>query len=282
MSSTKTRFGKAVEFNREVLGFKPPQTASALLKRDGQISVMQLMEEATELGDAVIEDSLTDQVDALVDSIYFAYGTLFKMGIREHVLDEIFEVVHSANMTKAIGVKKGREVEGAVDAIKPKGWVGPEEQIAKILDRPNKSIVLEGPNGAGKSALAKHLALKYNLPVVHTIKPKNYPQLVVSQQLSCCEEGCKAIFDRCQAISGLVYSGAGDLLDAKRLADEAIVIYCTADGERDVDKPHYDTELVEATKDQKAIRAKYEEVMGVIPHIKFNFKQSEYSSLQLK
>lgn len=70
------------------------------------------------------EDDLVAQADALADIIYVALGTASEMGLP---MDKIFDAVHKANMTKE-PVKDGK---GKVS--KPVGWVGPEEEIRKII-----------------------------------------------------------------------------------------------------------------------------------------------------
>ena len=37
-------------------------------------------------------------------------------------------------MEKKLGTVAKRAVEGAADAVKPEGWVSPEERIIEILD----------------------------------------------------------------------------------------------------------------------------------------------------
>lgn len=67
---------------------------------------------------------IAEVADALADIIYVALGTANEMGLP---MDKIFDAVHRANMAK-VPVKDGK---GKVS--KPEGWVGPEEEIRKII-----------------------------------------------------------------------------------------------------------------------------------------------------
>jgi predicted HAD superfamily Cof-like phosphohydrolase len=84
-------------------------------------------EEAANLNDVV------GQVDALADTIYFAIGGFIRMGVPHHKIEPILMAVHKANMEKKKGSKAERKVQSDLDATKPEGWVGPEEDIMRIL-----------------------------------------------------------------------------------------------------------------------------------------------------
>lgn len=72
---------------------------------------------AMNLGDA---DGI---VDALIDQIYIAYGTLNLLGID---IDKAFARVHAANMKKERGEKPRRyKMKQEYDVIKPEGWIAP-------------------------------------------------------------------------------------------------------------------------------------------------------------
>lgn len=70
-------------------------------------------------------NNTVDQVDAMIDLIYLALGTLVEMGVKP---DVPFDLVHQANMGKLWEDGKPRLVDGKVK--KPKGWEGPEEKIS--------------------------------------------------------------------------------------------------------------------------------------------------------
>lgn len=121
-----------VEFNQQILGIEQ-RPIGKLPKPEFEISVKCLNEEIGEFVDNYDVDDFIGCVDAMVDLIYFANGVLYKMGLTAQEIDSCCEVVHNANMEKKRGVNSKRAVEGAADAVKPDGWVSPEERIAAIL-----------------------------------------------------------------------------------------------------------------------------------------------------
>jgi predicted HAD superfamily Cof-like phosphohydrolase len=87
-----------------------------------------LLEEVGEFTDAAIKGDMVEAADGLADIIYVALGTAWQMGIP---MDKIFEHVHNCNMKK----QRGQTTRGNdVDAIKPPGWIPPNQGIAKLLE----------------------------------------------------------------------------------------------------------------------------------------------------
>lgn len=123
---------RVFDFNAKVVGIEPRRLGE-ITPGHPEISwlVGVLQEEAQELAKA---ETLVDQVDALIDSIVFAMGGLYRLGLTEEQALECFHAVMDANFEKKAGQKKGREVEGVKDAIKPEGWKGPEARIKEILN----------------------------------------------------------------------------------------------------------------------------------------------------
>ena len=79
-----------------------------------------LQEELDELRDA---DNADDAVDALIDLVYFAIGTLDAFAVDT---SEAWARVHAANIAKEPGIKPERPNEyGFPDMIKPVGWKAP-------------------------------------------------------------------------------------------------------------------------------------------------------------
>ena len=128
----------------------------------------------------------------------------------------------------------------------------------------SKSIIIEGPNGSGKSYLAKQLADRYKLPLIHSTRPDDPCDAIdkAFRQYHLAESGVY-VFDRNHAISRLVYqkNTAGTLEEIilqaimQQLPLSSTVIYCTGQGERDTNKPHYTPELIKETTDnQKEIK----------------------------
>lgn len=80
--------------------------------------------EATENGD------IYEQIDAMIDNIYFALGTLVEIGVYP---EKIFEIVQNANMSKLWEDGKPRyNKDGKV--IKPNGWIDPHNKIKFEID----------------------------------------------------------------------------------------------------------------------------------------------------
>ncbi|GAB2027942.1 Cof-type HAD-IIB family hydrolase [Lactovum odontotermitis] len=80
-------------------------------------------------------DALTSQTDALIDLLYFTYGSLVLSGVDPY---EIFNIVHKANMAKIFpdGSPHFDSVTGKL--LKPDNWqdkYSPEEDIQKELER---------------------------------------------------------------------------------------------------------------------------------------------------
>ena len=120
---------RVVSFNQSVVGIAPrPLTPFAPDEKTWMVRVLQ--EEADELGEAT---TVVDQVDALVDSIIFAMGGLYRLGLTHEQATRCFNAVMDANFEKKAGQKAGRVIGQVSDAVKPEGWVGPEARIAEIL-----------------------------------------------------------------------------------------------------------------------------------------------------
>lgn len=79
-------------------------------------------EEHDELADAVYSKNAEEIVDALIDTIWIACGTLDLLGVD---FDKAFSEVARANNMKERGIKPGREQSQGFDVIKPTNWVGP-------------------------------------------------------------------------------------------------------------------------------------------------------------
>lgn len=119
------------QFNRELLGVQ--QTGIRLLTdKERDYTHHCLVEEADEMRDAGMAQSVPKQVDAFVDSIYFALGGLYRMGLSPEQVLQCCMAVHEANMTKKKGVNERRDM-GVEDVIKPATFVPPEEAIALLL-----------------------------------------------------------------------------------------------------------------------------------------------------
>lgn len=80
-------------------------------------------------------DNLTAQVDAMMDLLYFTYGSLVLAGVDPY---DIFEVVHRANMAKIFPDGKAHFDAETHKILKPSDWekkYAPEAKIARELER---------------------------------------------------------------------------------------------------------------------------------------------------
>jgi predicted HAD superfamily Cof-like phosphohydrolase len=73
-------------------------------------------------------NTLTGQVDALLDAIYYIQDCAVKMNVD---LDPLFSIVHEANMRKVVDGRLIKDKKGKV--CKPEGWYGPEIELTKEL-----------------------------------------------------------------------------------------------------------------------------------------------------
>jgi len=111
-------FKQVSEFNEKIVGLKSPEKPTQLSTERKEWAINAFIEEVVELDDA---ETFEDEIDAITDLLYFVLGRFYEMGIDPNIG---IAIVHKANMKKAAGrqVKRG----GAADAVKPKGWVGPD------------------------------------------------------------------------------------------------------------------------------------------------------------
>jgi predicted HAD superfamily Cof-like phosphohydrolase len=88
-----------------------------------------LLEEINEFKGA---QTLEEQADAMIDTIYLALGTLVEMGVRP---EKLFDIVHEANMSKLWedGKPRYRESDGKV--IKPPTWKDPGPRLTEEIER---------------------------------------------------------------------------------------------------------------------------------------------------
>lgn len=82
-----------------------------------------LIEEFHELMNAKADRDPEEIVDALVDIIVIAVGTL---SLSKVDVQKAWSEVYRANMSKKVGVKPGREQSDGFDLMKPDGWKGPD------------------------------------------------------------------------------------------------------------------------------------------------------------
>lgn len=130
----KTMYEQVYEFNDKILHIPFPETPGPMSDAFALHLEKALYEEATEFIEGHTAHDFIKQIDSCIDSVYFALGGLYKLGLSPIQVEQIFAAVHQANMTKKKGKVAHRNIDGAVDAMKPEDWVSPEEAITKILD----------------------------------------------------------------------------------------------------------------------------------------------------
>lgn len=85
-----------------------------------------LEEELQETNHAYNTANSEEIVDGLIDLVVVALGTLDAFQVD---IFKAWEQVHSANISKEVGIKAGRPNPlGLPDLVKPSGWVGPDHK----------------------------------------------------------------------------------------------------------------------------------------------------------
>ena len=92
-----------------------------------------LNEEIEELEEAHDDDDLPKFLDACIDIMYVASGTLVMAGFTAEDMREAWRRVHEANLTKVRATRPSMSSRGSTwDVIKPKGWTPPDlEDLCK-------------------------------------------------------------------------------------------------------------------------------------------------------
>lgn len=124
---------QVVDFNQRVLKIEQ-RNIDMLKASEFELSMKCLQEEIDEFEEAFKNGDLIGCIDAIIDLKYFATGVMYKMGLAPSTMKLCMTAVHEANMEKKLGVNAKREVDGAVDAVKPANWISPEERIIEILE----------------------------------------------------------------------------------------------------------------------------------------------------
>ena len=134
------RMHKKYGVHKAVEDMTPEELHELMLLRIGMTK-----EELEELIEAFSKQDAEGVVDALIDLIVFAIGTL---DILDVDADKAWDVVMAANMSKTVGVKPGRPNPlGLPDLIKPAGWVEPSHAdnlgiTEKCLTPPTITLVV--------------------------------------------------------------------------------------------------------------------------------------------
>lgn len=149
-------FKLTARFNKEILGLvKPPvPTRLDMTRADWFFKAAQ-----EELNEFMLSETLEDDVDAILDLIYFSAGRLYEMGVDP---DPIFQAIHDANMKKVKGELAKRPGSKGYDAIKPAGWTAPD--VGAIIAKQRKpKLIIIGHGRHGKDTVAEMIAEHYGL-----------------------------------------------------------------------------------------------------------------------
>tara|TARA_B100000003_G_scaffold179260_1_gene169800 strand:+ start:18068 stop:18508 length:441 start_codon:yes stop_codon:yes gene_type:complete len=108
------------------------ETAGFHTQENMEFREAHMKEELEEMAKARSDGDFVSYVDAHIDLIYVAFGSLLDMGVP---IEKVWGYVHNANMKKEAGPKEDRP-GGTVewDIYKPEGWTGPEEDIKACLE----------------------------------------------------------------------------------------------------------------------------------------------------
>lgn len=127
---TETAFEKVGAF-RCAMGLPISTTPQLLSPAETSYFARFIMEELSEYLRACEEGVLVDAADALVDLVYVTMGCAHAMGLP---FDQLFDVVHKANMQKQPANDYIRSLRGSqYDVVKPVGWQSPEGEMALLL-----------------------------------------------------------------------------------------------------------------------------------------------------
>ena len=89
-----------------------------------------MKEEIDEFIEAVEQQDIVEQADAMIDVMYFALGTLVEMGIKP---DALFEIVQKANMSK-LWEDGLPHYNSEGKTIKPSNWKDPHNELKKVIE----------------------------------------------------------------------------------------------------------------------------------------------------
>lgn len=149
-------FAKTAEFGDTVCGIKRPLVPTRLDPTRKMWTETALEEELTEFK---LASTLEDEVDALVDMIYFAAGRMHEMGVDG---DLVFDEVHRANMDKVRGELSKRPGSKGHDAVKPEHWQPPMLGAA-LASQLRPKLIVVGHGRHGKDTVAEIMQEEYGL-----------------------------------------------------------------------------------------------------------------------
>lgn len=88
--------------------------------------IARAREEIKEYADA---KELHNKLDALIDEIYIAFGTLHLHGFKPVIIQQAWDRVHKANMAKELASPTNPgKYNSKIDIVKPPGWTAPDHR----------------------------------------------------------------------------------------------------------------------------------------------------------
>ena len=122
----KTLLQDVQKFHEKFGEPEPPGKVHALDLERSEFVIVTLKEEIQEFTEALYNEDVHGQVDALMDLIYFAAGGLYHMGVLPAQGAQIWRRIHIANMLKTRALKPEDSKRGStLDVVKPEGWTPP-------------------------------------------------------------------------------------------------------------------------------------------------------------
>ena len=96
-----------------------------------------------ELDEYVVADNLEDELDAMIDLIVFALGTIERQGLLD-VFVPAYNRVMEANLAKEVGTNAKRG-NFQLDLVKPEGWTPPV--LTDLVQEVNQQELFGEDNG---------------------------------------------------------------------------------------------------------------------------------------
>jgi len=130
------------DFNRTLLGVAQPDELRILTDAESEYALRCLVEEANELGTA---SSIVDQVDALVDTLYYSVGHAYRIGCKSSHLDDhiALEVIDTPQTHMNIQPRVLRKLSSAeIQAISDKIYQNAANLRASTLIVPQLDYVV--------------------------------------------------------------------------------------------------------------------------------------------
>jgi predicted HAD superfamily Cof-like phosphohydrolase len=120
------------DFNEQIIGVAESKALNPLTQAERDWTIKAWYEEIDEFKEGFAQQDIVKMADSALDLVYFAVGTLKRMGLTREQAVACFSTIHIANMTKKKGGQAKRG-DFADDAGKPEDFVPPDQKIGQIL-----------------------------------------------------------------------------------------------------------------------------------------------------